>query len=84
MIYKTFLFSRACLFYIIFIGLSAVYTTLIALALPFPFKARSLLSRSWCWSAGRGWRNGSKPTRRNGMTLRQSFSTHSMTGWLRQ
>jgi 1-acyl-sn-glycerol-3-phosphate acyltransferase len=47
MINKAFLFLRACLFYLVFMGLSAVYAILIALAVPLPFQARLTLSRNW-------------------------------------
>jgi 1-acyl-sn-glycerol-3-phosphate acyltransferase len=47
MIYKFFLALRALAFYIVFMTLSAFITILLYLALPFPFKARSILSRAW-------------------------------------
>ena len=47
MFYKSILFIRALLFYILFFLFSAIFMVLLYLALPFPFKLRSCLSRTW-------------------------------------
>ena len=47
MIYKSFLFLRALIFYIVLIFLSALVTLFLYLALPFPFKVRLMFSRIW-------------------------------------
>ena len=47
MLYKLLLSVRAFVFYSIFFALSALFMLLLYLALPFPFKLRSNLSRLW-------------------------------------
>lgn len=47
MMYKTFLWVRACLFYMVFTVLSIICAILITLTVALPFKVRNILGRSW-------------------------------------